>query len=281
MLDGMEDRMRPSPPALLSGLVLAAGALCSVPAVAQPGMGSDLVPDFVGIGVGSTSQFSGSAQRTVGVVPGLRYQLEGSERFVEWYGPLADVNLLESRAWQFGPALNLRFGRKDVDDAVVAKLPEIGNTVEGGLALSYTYIGRGDIPYRLRVGGVALVDLGNTFHGFDDTVYASLWLPLSRTMIVGLGTGASWGSASYHQTYYGVTPDGAQASGLPAYTPGSGMRQWYAWPALVVRLSPTWLVGFGGFYQRLTGDAAASPIVQQRGDRNQWTYGLGAAYAWP
>lgn len=34
------------------------------------------------------------------------------------------------------------------------------------------------------------------------------------------------------------------------------------------------------YAQRLTGDAAASPIVTQRGTRNQLTYGVGIAYAW-
>lgn len=273
--------MSPVPLPRPRGLVLGvAGALACVRALAVPGLGSDLIPNFFGVGAGSTSQFSGAAQSVVGVVPGLRYKFEGSERFVEWYGPLADANVLNSREWQFGPALNLRFGRSDVDDAVVARLPDVDNTIEGGIALSYTYVDPGPIPFRLRVGGLALVDLGDTFHGFDDTVYASLWMPLSRTMLLGLGTGASWASTSYTQAYYGVTPAGAQASGLPAYTPGSGMRQWYAWPALVVQVAPSWFVGTAAFYQRLVGDAAASPIVQQRGDRNQWTYGIGLGYAW-
>jgi outer membrane protein len=45
-------------------------------------------------------------------------------------------------------------------------------------------------------------------------------------------------------------------------------------------LGPRWFAGAGAFYQRLTGDAADSPIVTQRGDRNQWTVGGGIGYAW-
>jgi outer membrane scaffolding protein for murein synthesis (MipA/OmpV family) len=33
------------------------------------------------------------------------------------------------------------------------------------------------------------------------------------------------------------------------------------------------------YYQRISGDAAGSPIVTQRGTRNQLTYGVGIAYA--
>jgi outer membrane protein len=278
----MEDRLDSLMPDRLAPRALAAAtaALFAIPAIAQPGLGTDLIPNFVGIGVGSTSQFAGSKQTVIGVLPGARYQFQGSQRFIEWYGPLADMNVLDSKSWQIGPALNLRFGRSNVDDPVVAQLPDIDMTIEGGLALSYTYIDPGPIPYRLRIGGVALVDLGNKFGGFDDTVYASAWVPLSRNVIAGFGVGTSWASASYHQTYFGVTPEGSAVSGLPVYTPGSGIRQWYAWPAVIVPLSPSWMVGAAAFYQRLTGDAAASPIVQERGTPNQWTIGLGVGYAW-
>jgi len=34
------------------------------------------------------------------------------------------------------------------------------------------------------------------------------------------------------------------------------------------------------YMQRLTGGAGDSPIVTQRGTRNQITYGAGLAYAW-
>lgn len=255
-------------------------AAVAAPAAAAPGMGSDLVPNMAGLGIGTTPQFSGSRDDVAGAAPGVRYQFKDSERFIEWYGTLGDMNVLESRTWQFGPALNVRLGRSDVDDPVVAQLPEVDVTLEAGLMLSYTYTDRGAIPFRVRVGAVALFDLGNAFDGFDTTGFASLWVPLSPTVFVGVGGGATWSSASYHQTYYGVTADGAMGSGLPVYTPDSGVRQWYAWPAVVVRVAPQWFVGAGAFYQRLTGDAAASPIVTQRGDRNQWTVGLGAAYAW-
>lgn len=34
------------------------------------------------------------------------------------------------------------------------------------------------------------------------------------------------------------------------------------------------------YAQRLAGDAADSPIVTQRGTRNQITYGIGLGYTW-
>jgi len=249
-------------------------------AIAAPGMASDLIPNLVGLGVGSTPQFAGGKDRVAGVAPGVRYQFQGSEKFFEWYGTLADVNLVESRQWQFGPALNIRLGRSDVDDPVVSQLPEVDTTLEGGVMLSYTYTNASGIPYRLRVGAVSLIDLGDTFKGMENIGFASLWVPLSPSVFVGLGGGFTWASASFNQAFFGVTPEGSAASGLAVYSPGSGVRQWYAWPAVVWRVAPQWFVGTGAFYQRITGDAADSPLVRERGDRNQWTVGIGVGYAW-
>jgi outer membrane protein len=99
-------------------------------------------------------------------------------------------------------------------------------------------------------------------------------------VFAGVGAGVTWSSASFMEQRFGVTPSDSTATGLPVYTAGAGMRQVYAWPAVIVRVSERWFVGTGAFYQRLTGDAADSPIVAERGTPNQWTAGVGVAYAW-
>ena len=116
--------------------------------------------------------------------------------------------------------------------------------------------------------------------GTHVTPYASFWMPLSSTVFAGVGAGLTWSSSSFMQQRFGVTTGAAAASGLPTYTAGAGVRQVYAWPAVVWRFSPRWFAAGGAFYQRITGDAADSPIITQRGDRNQWTVGAGLAYAW-
>lgn len=45
-------------------------------------------------------------------------------------------------------------------------------------------------------------------------------------------------------------------------------------------LSLNWHVGVGGVYSRLIGDAANSPITRDRGDLDQFIFGVGVAYAW-
>lgn len=240
----------------------------------------DVLPNMIGAGVGGTTAYSGADEYIGGIIPGGRYQFKDSNRFIEWYGPTGDMNLLDSPTWQAGPALGLRLGRTNVKDDVVARLPEVDTTVEGGLMASWTRTNAEGVPWRLRLGVTAMTDLGNTYDGINASAFATFWLPLSQRVFVGLGGGASFASASYNQAFYGVTAAGAAASGLPAYMPDSGLRQWYAWPAVVFQLSGPWFAGAALFYQRIAGDPADSPIVTQRGDRNQLTAGVGIGYVW-
>lgn len=77
-----------------------------------------------------------------------------------------------------------------------------------------------------------------------------------------------------------MTPADSAASGLPAYTTGSGARNGYAWPAVIWRFHPSWALGAGVFCQRLLGGAADSPIVTERGSPNQRIDGAGIGYLW-
>ncbi len=240
----------------------------------------DFLPNLVGVGIGMTPQFAGSREQAFGAVPGVRLKIGDGNRFFEWYGPVADINLIDSPNWQFGPALGLRLGRHDADDAVVQKLPEIDATTEGGIMASWYKANTQGVPWTLRIGAYLMTDLGDAYHGVNATAFANGWLPLSPRVFLGMGGGVSWASASYNQTYFGVTPQGAAASGLPVYVPDSGLRQFYIWPALVVQLTPHWYGGAAVFYQRLAGQAGDSPIVTQRGDANQWTWGMGLGYVW-
>ena len=105
-------------------------------------------------------------------------------------------------------------------------------------------------------------------------------MPLSHTVFVGLGGGAVYGSTSFMQTYYGVSTAGAGASGLAPYSPEGGLRNYFLWPAVIWQFDKNWAMGGMLFYQRLTGDAADSPIVRERGTVHQLTGGVGIGYIW-
>jgi outer membrane protein len=262
----------------LRSAVLTLGSLAGQAAFAA-GIQVDVIPNFVGAGLGVTTEWLGSKDTVAGLVPGGRVQL-ANNRFLEVYGPMADMNALDHPNWELGPAVSYRFGRKDVSDPVVNLLPAIEGGLEAGAFAGWHYVRLEGIPFRVRLGVMAVTGVSGGATGSHVTPYASLWVPLSPRVFAGLGGGLTWSSASFMQQRFGVSPEASAASGLPPYTAGAGVRQYYLWPAVIYRVTKEWYAGAGVFYQRITGDGADSPIVTQRGSANQLTAGLGIGYSW-
>ncbi|HKQ24259.1 MAG TPA: MipA/OmpV family protein [Burkholderiales bacterium] len=94
-------------------------------------------------------------------------------------------------------------------------------------------------------------------------------------MRAGLFWQVTWGDEKSAQRYFGITPQQAATTGLPAYSPGSGARSIQAGLLGDVDIAKHWLGLWGITYQRLQDDTAGSPIVQ---DRNNWYANAGIAY---
>jgi outer membrane protein len=206
-------------------------------------------------------------------------QLE-KNRFIEVYGPIVDVNLLDSPNWELGPIASWRFGRSEVEDPVVNLLPPIDGGLEAGVFAGWHFVRTEGIPYRVRLGISLTTSVSGGAEGSHVTPYASLWVPLSARLFVGIGGGITWSSEAFMQQRFGVSPEASAASGLPVYSAGASMRQYYLWPAVIYRVSKQWYAGAGAFYQRITGDGADSPIITQRGDEDQFSAGIGIGYSW-
>lgn len=247
-------------------------------AVAQPSL-NDIMPNFVGIGVGAAPSYSGSSDTTWGVAPGARVSL-GGERFLSLAGPAAEINLLNSPNFQAGPVAIYRFGRSDVDDRAVRALGDRNAALELGGRVGVSWINtQGPVPFRLRAGVAVTGDVTGRYGGAQILPAASLWVPLSPTVFVGAGAFARFGSGSQNRYFFEVTQAGSAASGLPAFRPGSGFSSLGVWPAVVWRVTDRWAVGGGAIYTRLSDEVAGSPIVA-RGSRDGFVAGVGVAYTW-
>jgi len=73
----------------------------------------------------------------------------------------------------------------------------------------------------------------------------------------------TWASAKSNQSFYGVTPEVSASTGLPQYTPGSGLLFTTGGVLWGVDLSRSWIVVGNLEARRLHGDAAGSPLVEQ------------------
>jgi outer membrane protein len=66
---------------------------------------------------------------------------------------------------------------------------------------------------------------------------------------------------------------------LPVYNASGGVYSYGAGALIEYFIDAQWSVHALTEYERLTGSAADSPLVIQRGSPNQFTFGVGATYS--
>ena len=235
------------------------------------------IPSFFGLGVGSYPDYLGSDDYVVGAAPIARYSF-GEQRYVSLEVNYATVNLLEDRNWRLGPAGMYRFAREDVEDDVVSRLPDISGSLEIGAFAAYENV-REDPRDRWSVGASFTHGVTGDNNGYTLAGSLRRWMPVGKYAALGLSLGTTYGSSEYMDTYFSIGSKGAADSGLAAFDAGSGVRDVRATVVFIQPLSREWQIGGGFLYSRLLNDAADSPIVSDRGDRDQFVFGLGVTRA--
>lgn len=85
----------------------------------------------------------------------------------------------------------------------------------------------------------------------------------------------TWGDEKSTQRYHGITPQQAVIAGLPAFDAGSGTRFLEAGLLGDIDIAKHWLGLWTMTWRQLQGDAADSPLTQ---DRSNWYINAGIAY---
>ena len=236
------------------------------------------LPNYVGLGAGFANDYVGSDDLAPGGLPLARLSWEN--RYVSLEGNYLAVNLVNHPVLRFGPAGLYRFGRDDVDDNVVDRLPSISDTVELGAFAGVEFVDDEDPRKRLRFDVDFLHDVADEHGGFVVSASARVWHPLTSSTEAGLALGTTYGSKDYMSTFFGIGSGGAARSGLSTYDADAGLRDARATLVVIQSLSENWHIGAGLLYARLLTEAADSPVVDDRGSANQIVGGVGFAYSW-
>lgn len=217
-------------------------------------------PDLVfsiGAGVGYTPAYPGSGDMEFGASGTFRFdfvRLPGGLTF----GSARSVDFSEG----FGLHGSGRFigARKSADHAELAGLNDVDWTLELGLGAGYerrNYRFFGDARYG--------------FHGHKGVV-GQIGADLISRPVDGLtlrfGPRVDFGDSTYSNTYFGITPAESLASGLPAYSAGSGLVSAGLEFNAIYQFNPLWGIEGRVKWNRLLDDAANSPITLQ-GDDDQ------------
>jgi len=270
------------------------GAIAAVPVILaalfylsiSSAMASDLIIpiempqyNFAGVGIGAYSDYIGSDDYKWGAAP-IAHVSFGGERYVSLLANDLRVNIIDDRNWRLGPEFLYRFERDDVDDDVVSKLHKIDGSANLGLFGGYIWKDPAELRKQFGITLWGLWDVSSVSKGWNAGVNVFGMYPVARPVTLAAGAGATYGDGNYTDTYFGVSGADSLASGLPAFSAGGGMRDARCWVMAMLHLSEKWHTGAGLLYSRMLGDAADSPIVADRGSKDQWIYGIGLLYSW-
>lgn len=89
-------------------------------------------------------------------------------------------------------------------------------------------------------------------------------LPLNERLILGASIEAIVANDKHMQAYFGVTPAQSAASGLPEYKASAGLKRVEFSASATFLLTEHWLIRGEAGLGILTGDAADSPIVEEK-----------------
>lgn len=253
---------------LACGLMLAAGAVCAQADAVKRDWDVTL-----GAGVAWQPKYPGSDERRVSPAPLV------DVRFRSWFlgevpsfaSPFGfGVDLYRDAHWRLGVAASSTVTkvRKESDSARLS--------------------GLGDIDRPLRLGGFAVYDagwletrgyVGTDVSGSRQGTIATLeselhWQATSR-LTLSAGPGLMWANGRYAQTYFGIDAEQSARSGLPAFNARGGIGAAYLLTGARWRIDRHWQLNASAAIERLTGDAADSPIAQRK---LQTYFLLGAGY---
>ena len=224
----------------------------------RPGLGAQIRPEYPG---------ADSSE----VLPYIKFSLAKDDKPFGFSAPddAFGIALFSSGGLRAGPAVAFQGGRKDSEAG--AALGKVKATIEAGGFVEF------NVADQVRIRG----DVRKGINGHEGLVGSlgadQIWRDGDR-YVFSVGPRLLFSNARYQRAYFGVTPEAALATGLPAYWPGGGLHGVAAAAGLHYSLGGA--LGLFGYAraERLVGDARKSPVVKELGSPNQLSAGLGLSY---
>ncbi|WP_162009437.1 MipA/OmpV family protein [Labrenzia sp. CE80] len=220
--------------------------------------------------------FTGSDDYQTSAIPNIRVNYR--DIFFASIDEGIGLNAINWRGIKAGPVVNYDPGRDEDSSGLLSfggenkdliDLGKIDGSVEVGGFLEYEYRNFGaKLEVRQGIGGhEGLIGEASLSYGDKFTIGQ---LPVMWSF----GPHAMFADENYNDAFFGIDAAQSAASGLSQFDAGVGLVSYGVGANIIVPLSEkVAIVGFGEF-DRLTGDAADSPLVKERGSENQATFGM-------
>jgi outer membrane scaffolding protein for murein synthesis (MipA/OmpV family) len=230
--------------------------------------------------------WQGSRDYALSIFPDLRLNYRDSVFFSVPDG--LGWNVINRDGVKLGPLLKTRFGRRENTGGSPFLITGGSNALRGmgdiglaGEAGAFAQIGFGGRKGRLRA------EVRQGFGGHEGLVadvtagWSDRFGPATAPWLWSAGLRSTFAGADYVQTYFGVTPSQARATGLAPFRSGSGLVSTGANASLTRPLGLAGRYGaltlFTG-YDRLADAATDSSLIRDRGRRDQFSVGLSYGY---
>lgn len=179
------------------------------------------------------------------------------------------LTLIHAGRFEAGPMFQLT-GKRDADN-LGGGLPRVSRSLEPGVFAQVWPVD----AIRLR----ADVRHGVTGHnGLISQLAADYVARDGDRWLVSLGPRVQLSDRRYQRAWFGVDADTAARTGLARFDPSGGAHAVGATGRAIVALDRRWSVQAVGRWDRLIGDAGASPIIGRADSRNQVSAGLALGY---
>lgn len=218
----------------------------------------------LGGGASYAPRYEGAAHDRLRFMPLLEASYNYGKFFISALRGMG-YNFSDERDVQYGVRLMPGHSRRESADPRLNGMGNIGFTPEAGLFYNQRFA-----PWYVSSG----ITTGS--HGAHVELGGGIGFPVSAADRLRMGINLNWGDARYNQTYFGVTPAQAAASGnvLTAYNAGAGIKDYALTANWLHSYNKEWFSSAGLSYKWLTGSALHSPLMQ-RGSAGSVNFLLG------
>lgn len=225
--------------------------------------------------------FTGSNDYQMSALP--FFKVEYQDRFFASIKDGIGYNIINNNGWRFGPVAKYDMGREEDGD----------NPFRIAGRKTDALMGFGDIDPTLELGGFVeykwgsftpKIELRQGVDGHKGMLaeaginYGGSLTQFGPPIIFALGPRVTFADPDYNNVFFGINQTQSANSGLNQYKASSGVVSYgvggFALLPITEKVS---LYGFGG-YERLGTEPGDSPLIEQRGSKNQFVCGLSASY---
>jgi MipA family protein len=227
---------------------------------------------MVGIGPRLAPSYPGSTKAEFGPFPVVNVWREDEPFPVETPDEGKSIKLAGSRD-KAAAGLTIAFAPRRGRETATQGLRTVGFGMEAGV------FAEGYVLPRLRLRGEARQGIGGhaALNGDLALDYVLRSADNERALVT-FGPRVRFASAKYNRKFFGIDATEAAASGLPQYRAKGGLRALGVVAGAYYPLGERWGLAGSLGYDRLMNAAADSPLIRQRGSRDQLSAGLALTY---